>query len=602
MVPASSALNILKNIYGYNSFRGEQEAIIDHVVRGNDALVIMPTGKGKSLCYQIPAILREGVGLVVSPLIALMQNQVEALIPIGIRAACLNSSLTSRESRSVIAKLKTQELDLLYVAPERLMMDSFLELIAPLKIGLFAIDEAHCISMWGHDFRPEYTKLSLLKSLFPNVPCIALTATADKSTQKDIQLQLALNTAHVFLGGFDRPNITYRVNIKNNPVKQLVSFLNNEQKGNSGIVYCLSRKRVEEVSSTLNDQGFRSLPYHAGLPDKTRQENQRSFLHEEDIIMVATIAFGMGIDKPNIRFVAHLDLPRNIESYYQETGRAGRDGLPSVAWMAYGLADIAIHRQLIDAAESSSERKGIEHFKLNALLGYVESATCRRQVLLNYFGEHLPHNCQNCDTCLFPVKTWDGTKAAQQALSAVYRTGQRFGSKYVIEQLRGVSSPRMDRFRHNKLSTFGVGKDFSATEWSSVIRQLVASGYLEVDIAGHGALRLTAKSADVLRGALTISFQQDSLKRGDKKPASKSPTNLGMTEEEKRVYEILKTWRLAVAKKENIAPFIVLHDRTLVELAQQQPRDLSTLENISGIGAQKLRRYGQHILEILSSV
>ncbi|MFZ0789834.1 MAG: DNA helicase RecQ, partial [Chromatiaceae bacterium] len=493
-------LEILGRVFGYTGFRGAQQEVIERVAGGGDALVLMPTGGGKSLCYQIPALLRPGTGVVVSPLIALMQDQVDALRQLGVRAAFLNSSLPINEQQAVEQALLSGNLDLLYVAPERLLTDRFLALLNRVAIALFAIDEAHCVSQWGHDFRPEYIQLNLLHERWPQVPRIALTATADAPTRNEIVTRLALEQAAQFIASFDRPNIRYRIVEKDQPRRQLISFLRVEHPGDSGIVYCLSRRKVDETAEFLRSQGFKALPYHAGMPAEQRRANQAEFLRGEGVIVVATIAFGMGIDKPDVRFVAHLDLPKSLEAYYQETGRAGRDGLPADAWMTYGLGDVVMMRRLIEDSQSEERFKRVELHKLNALLGYCETTECRRVVMLNYFGEQHTEPCGNCDTCLDPVESWDGTVAAQKALSCVYRTEQRFGVNYLIDVLLGSDHERVRRFGHDRLSTFGIGKDLSADQWKSVYRQLVAAGLIAVDMEGHGALRLTDQSRPVLRG------------------------------------------------------------------------------------------------------
>ena len=503
VMTASLAQQRLHQVFGYSTFRGEQQAIIEHVTAGGDALVLMPTGGGKSLCYQLPALLRSGVTIVVSPLIALMQNQVEALQQLGVKAAYLNSSLDAEQARQVTAQLVQGELEILYVAPERLLLSGFLAQLEQIEmhtgIALFAIDEAHCVSEWGHDFRPEYRKLTALHTQFPNVPRIALTATADAPTRAEIVERLALENARQFVASFDRPNIRYRVTHKLKAREQLEAFLETEHANDAGIVYCLSRKKVEETASWLKERGWDALPYHAGLDSSIRSQNQRRFLREEGVIIVATIAFGMGIDKPNVRFVAHLDLPKSMESYYQETGRAGRDGLPANAWMAYGLGDVVSMRQMLDSGDAPEERKQVERQKLDALLGFCESTACRHQTLLRYFGEQHAGNCSQCDNCLNPVDTWDATQAAQMALSAVYRTGQRFGVVHLIDVLLGKTNVKVTQFNHQALSVFGVGKNIVAAQWSSVFRQLVAGGYLESDIQAYGGLKLTEAARPVLK-------------------------------------------------------------------------------------------------------
>ena len=594
---------ILHSTYGYPSFRGDQHEIIQHTLTGNDSLVLMPTGGGKSLCYQIPALILEGITVVVSPLIALMQDQVSALIELGVKAAYINSTLIREEINEINYKLRDNSLDLLYVAPERLLQEQFLSFLSELNISLFAIDEVHCVSQWGHDFRPEYSKLSILKEHFPNIPRIALTATADVPTRNDVIKQLQLEDAKLFVGNFDRPNICYRVGIKKNSTKQLINFINTQHRGDSGIVYCLSRKKVEKVAENLRQQGFNAYPYHAGLGDSERAENQKRFLLEEEVIIVATIAFGMGIDKPNVRFVAHLDLPKSIEAYYQETGRAGRDGLPANAWMVYGLSDVAIVRQMIGSGDADDARKRIEGQKLTSLLGYCETTECRRSVLLSYFGQKLAEGrCGNCDTCLEPVATWDGTLAAKQALSAVYRTGQRFGSSYLVDVLTGKVNSRIENFRHDRLAVFGIGKELAATEWFSVLRQLIAGGYIGVDIEGYGGLFLTGKSTAILKEGQEVIFRKDpyqhqrqaQVKKKEKKPVAQilAPENAGL-------FEKLRKHRLELARKQNLPPYVIFHDSTLVEMAQRKPETLAAMSEISGVGEKKLEKYGQEFLELL---
>ena len=594
---------LLKSVYGYNEFRGSQEEIILDVVAGHDALVLMPTGGGKSLCYQLPALVRDGVGIVISPLIALMQDQVESLLELGVRAAFLNSSLRAADAYRVIDQLRKGSLDLLYLAPERLLKPDFLELLSTVQVALFAIDEAHCVSMWGHDFRVEYQQLGILHERFPTVPRIALTATADAPTRNDIKRQLGLTEAREFVSSFDRPNICYTVVPKQQVRAQLLELLRGQHAGDAGIVYCLSRKKVEEVATWLSEEGFPAIPYHAGLPDQQRAANQRRFLTEEGVVMVATIAFGMGINKPNVRFVAHLDLPKNLEAYYQETGRAGRDGLPATAWMAYGLSEVVVQRQLIEQGESNQDRKRVEHQKLSALLGFVETTRCRRQVLLNYFGEQQPERCGNCDTCLQPVATWDGTEAAQQALSCVYRTGQRFGVAYLTEILLGKISPRVQKFRHDALSVFGIGKERAEREWSSVFRQLVAGGFLTVDFEGYGALQLTAEAKPVLRGERSVSFRQDPFRQKISKKKERKATGPTVphfvADETKALFDRLRAKRLELAKTHGVPPYVIFHDRTLIEIAEKRPLDAYALREIAGVGQSKLERYGELFLEVV---
>ena len=498
--PIGQAQQLLQSVFGYDSFRLQQAEIIAQLVNGGEALVLMPTGGGKSLCYQIPALLREGIGIVVSPLIALMQDQVDALRQVGVRAAYLNSSLSSAEAAEVEAAVRNGELDLLYVAPERLLMPRMLALLAHARLALFAIDEAHCVSQWGHDFRPEYIQLSILHERFPDVPRIALTATADAMTRREIIQRLGLQQARMFVSGFDRPNIRYRVTEnQGNARDELLRFIRNEHDGEAGIVYCLSRKRVDDIAAWLCSKGLQALPYHAGMSTEQRQRHQARFLREDGIIIVATIAFGMGIDKPDVRFVAHMNLPKSLEAYYQETGRAGRDGLPADAWLVYGLQDVITLRQMQASSEGDEMHKRIEHHKLDAMLGFCELTSCRRQALLRYFDDHLEQACGNCDTCLTPPATWDASVAAQKALSCVHRTGQRFGVNYVVDVLLGKPDDRIQRFGHDQLSTFGIGQGLDQNEWRHLFRQLISHGLLSVDMAAHGSLRLTEASRPVLR-------------------------------------------------------------------------------------------------------
>ena len=594
------AQHILRTVFGYSAFRGDQAAIVAHVADGGDALVLMPTGGGKSLCYQIPALLRRGVGIVVSPLIALMQDQVEALRQLGVKAEFLNSSLDGQAAARIERQLRAGELDLLYVAPERLMTPRFQQLLERAELALFAIDEAHCVSQWGHDFRPEYVALSVLHERFPEVPRIALTATADAATRREIVERLNLSGARQFVSSFDRPNIRYRVALKANARRQLLDFLEAEHRGNAGIVYCLSRKKVEATAEWLKEQGWNALPYHAGLDARTRQENQNRFLREEGVIMVATVAFGMGIDKPNVRFVAHLDLPKSMEGYYQETGRAGRDGLPADAWMAYGLGDVVTLRQMVDGSEADERHKRLERQKLDALLGFCETVSCRRQVLLNYFGEEHAGGCGNCDNCLEPAQTWDGTVAAQMALSCVYRTGQRFGVGHLIDVLLGKATPQTGRFGHDRLSTFGIGKDRTAAQWSSVFRQLVAAGKLAVDLEGYGGLRLTDEARPLLQGRESIAFRQDpEARRKSRKQPQAGRSKAFESPENEALWQALREKRLELAREQGVPPYVIFHDSTLAQMAALRPETLDRMGEISGIGSRKLERYGAAFLEVL---
>ncbi len=600
---------VLRNVFGFETFRGRQAEIISHVLAGRDALVLMPTGGGKSLCYQIPSICRPGVGVVVSPLIALMRDQVETLRQVGVRAAALNSTLSHEETSRVTRQMREGTLDLVYIAPERLLTDTCLNLIESCKVALFAIDEAHCVSQWGHDFRPEYLRLAVLRERFPSVPRIALTATADGPTRRDIVEGLALSPdsagGRVFVSGFDRPNIQYRVVPKRNPRDQLLEFLTPEHEGESGIVYCISRRKTEETAQWLSERGFQALPYHAGLNTALRARNQDHFLKEEGIVMAATIAFGMGIDKPDVRFVAHLDLPKSVEAYYQETGRAGRDGLPSDAWMAYGLEDVVKQRRWIEDSDAAERQKQVERQKLNALLGYCETTRCRRQVLIEYFGEAHPAACGNCDTCLAPVDSFDGSREAQMALSCVYRTGQMFGVGHIIDVLLGGETERIHKFRHDRLSTYGIGKERPRAEWHSVFRQLVAMGLLVVDIQGHGGLRLGENSREVLRGERRIDFRRDPVR---KRRAKTGRAGAGKSREraeldgraEETLFEALRARRMELANEQGIPAYVIFHDSTLIEMANGKPGNLEDLQGISGIGKAKLKRYGEDFLAVIA--
>jgi ATP-dependent DNA helicase RecQ len=602
-----AALEILHSVFGYPAFRGAQAQIIERVLDGGDALVLMPTGGGKSLCYQIPALLRPGTGIVVSPLIALMQDQVDALLQLGVRAAFLNSSLDADAAREVQRRLIAGGLDLLYVAPERLLQEGFLALLARAAGGpglaLFAIDEAHCVSQWGHDFRPEYLQLAVLHERFPQVPRIALTATADAITRAEIVDKLGLAQARQFVSSFDRPNIRYRVVEKDNPRQQLLRFLRGGSGepghlGEAGIVYCMSRRKVDETAAWLAEQGVRALPYHAGMDAASRRENQQRFLREDGMVMVATIAFGMGIDKPDVRFVAHLDLPKSLEGYYQETGRAGRDGEPAEAWLAYGLADVVLLRNWIEQSEAPEEQKRVEARKLDAMLGYCETAQCRRTVLLGYFGEDAPP-CGNCDTCLDPPQTWDGTEAARKFMSAALRTGQRFGAAHLIDILLGRTTEKMRQYGHERLPTFGVGADVDEPTWRSVARQLVAAGLLHADAQRHGALRLTPAARPVLKGETVLQLRrarpkaaQTRAARGKVPPASPAAGA--------PLFDRLRAWRRRLAEAQGVPPFVIFHDSTLHELARLRPRDETALAQVSGIGARKLERYGEELLRVLA--
>ncbi|MEH6468248.1 MAG: DNA helicase RecQ [Porticoccus sp.] len=592
----STPQDTLQTIFGYPSFRPPQDEIIQTVMDGGDALVLMPTGGGKSLCYQIPSLLRSGCGIVISPLIALMKDQVDALRQLGVRASYLNSTLDAATAKQVEEALLAGELDLLYIAPERLNQDRTLSLFQQVPIALFAIDEAHCVSQWGHDFRADYLKLSLLHEIFPEVPRIALTATADARTRSEIIHRLDLVDARQFIAGFDRPNIRYRIALKHNAKQQLLRFLNDEHATDAGIIYCLSRKKTEEIAYWLQEQGFNALPYHAGLDAGTRADNQSRFLREDNVIVVATIAFGMGIDKPDVRFVAHLDLPKTVESYYQETGRAGRDGEHANAWMVYGLQDVIKLRQMMEGSEGSEEHKRAEQHRLNAMLGLCEITSCRRQVLLNYFDDTLAEPCGNCDNCLEPVDTWDGTEAARMALSAVYRTGQRFGVKHVVDVLLGAETDKMTQHGHHQLPTYGIGKMLDNNQWSSVFRQLVARGYLCVDVERFGALRLEEKCRPLLRGE-----EQIELRRDIKKKAVKRLTKTFLsTDIDETLWEALRECRRELAEEQGIPPYIIFHDRTLQEMCITVPQTMAQFSQLGGVGERKLEKYGPGFLEVIN--
>ena len=598
--PHPAALKVLQEVFGYDSFRGPQQAIIEHVIAGGDALVLMPTGGGKSLCYQIPALLREGTAIVVSPLIALMQDQVAALEQNGVRAAYLNSSLDYHEAVDVENRLRAGELDLLYVAPERLATARMQMLLEQIKIALFAIDEAHCVSQWGHDFRPEYRQLSQLHQRFPQVPRIALTATADVPTRGDIMEHLQLQHAALYNSGFDRPNIRYHIaENQGNAKEQLLSFIREHHDGEAGIVYCLSRRKVEETAAWLERQGLTALPYHAGLPAEQRQHHQTRFLREDGVVIVATIAFGMGIDKPDVRFVAHLNLPKSIEAYYQETGRAGRDGLHADAWMAYGLQDVITLRQMQQGSSAADHQKRIEQQKLDAMLGLCEIISCRRQALLHYFGDHLDAPCANCDNCLTPPDTWDATVAAQKALSCVYRTEQRFGVTYLVDVLLGKSNERITRFGHDRLSTYGIGKDLSASEWKALFRQLIASGFLSVDMEGHGGIRLTANAKPVLRGEQNLTLRKPSKKPSKANAARRVSKGAAAPLGHGELWEALRQHRRELAEAQGVPAYVIFHDATLAEMVEQKPQSLDALGAISGIGARKLADYGEGFLAVI---
>ena len=591
-------LQLLRQTFGYEDFRDSQREIIDELIAGRDALVLMPTGGGKSLCYQLPALVRPGVGIVISPLIALMQDQVAALAQLGVRASYLNSTLEREAARRVEQALRAGQLDLLYVAPERLTQERTLALLEQVTIALFAIDEAHCVSQWGHDFRADYLQLNLLQERFPHVPRIALTATADARTRAEIVERLALENASHYISGFDRPNIQYRITQKRTARQQLLQFLRREHAGDAGIVYCLTRRSVESVAAWLQEQGFNALPYHAGLPAETRRRHQQRFLREDGVIVVATIAFGLGIDKPDVRFVAHLDLPKSIEAYYQETGRAGRDGQPATAWMTYGLQDVVKLRQLLALSDGSEEHKRAERYKLDALLGLCEITTCRRHVLLRYFGEHSPDHCGNCDTCLAPVETWDGTTATQKALSCVYRTGQRFGVVHLIDVLRGKETEKVQQHGHQRIKTYGVGAELDDTQWRSVFRQLVARGYLHVDVAGYGALQLTARSRPLLRGEESIALRRDLPETAAARPRRERQERR-LAASDQALFEALRQRRLSIAQEQDVPAYVIFHDATLMDMASSRPLDAAQLLAINGVGRRKLEQYGAAFLDVI---
>lgn len=591
-----SPLAVLEHVFGYHHFRGPQEAVIRCLIAGQDALVLMPTGGGKSLCYQIPALIREGVGVVISPLIALMQDQVNALDELGVRAGFLNSTLTAQEVWQTELALEHGELDLLYVAPERLLQERTLTLLHNSKIALFAIDEAHCVAQWGHDFRADYLKLDILQRAFPQVPRIALTATADVRTRVEIVSRLGLEQAQQFISGFDRPNIQYRIQQKNNPRQQLLRLLRDEHAEHSGIVYCLSRKKVEQTAAWLCEEGFVALPYHAGLTATMRAEHQQRFLREEKIIMVATIAFGMGIDKPDVRFVAHLDLPKSIEAYYQETGRAGRDGEAATALLLYGLEDVVKLRQMMSTSEGSEEFKRHEQQRLQAMLGLCEITTCRRQTLLRYFGDVLNEPCGNCDSCLHPAETWDATEPVRMALSCVYRTGQRFGAGHVIDVLRGSTNERVMNFNHHQLSTYGIGQSLSVDDWRSIFRQLVARGYLDVDSQGFGGLLLNDSCRPLLRGETTIRL------RRERKVAPSTlarRVSIDIPEEDQGLWHALRACRKRLAESHGVPPYVIFHDSTLREMLERRPLTERELLLINGVGDSKLERFGEAFLAVI---
>lgn len=609
------AYQVLSQTFGYDQFRPPQDDIIHTLLQGQDAFVLMPTGGGKSLCYQIPALVRPGIGIVISPLIALMQDQVDALLQAGIRAACMNSSMPSNHNGQVEQLALKGELDIIYLAPERLTLERTLRWLSQCQLSLFAIDEAHCVSQWGHDFRSDYLQLSVLSQYFPHIPKVALTATADEKTREEIINRLGLGQAKTFVSGFDRANIQYRISQKNNPKAQLLEFIQTEHLHHAGVVYCLSRKKVESTAEWLQQQGINALPYHAGLDKNRRLQNQQRFLKEDGIVMVATIAFGMGIDKPDVRFVAHLDLPKSIEAYYQETGRAGRDGQAANAWMVYGLEDVIKLKQMMANSEGDEQFKRLEQQKLNAMLGLAELTHCRREMLVQYFGDslanHYPdkHHCGNCDNCLQPVQTWDASEAARKALSCVFRTQQRFGAVHIINVLRGKSSDKIRQFGHDKVSTFGIGRDLTDPQWRSVIRQLVAKGFLNVNY-DYGQLSLNESSRPLLKGEENLTLRLDVFNKKQNRSDS-SNSNGGnkktsrdkafhIPENEQDLWQALRECRTQLAKQQGIAPFMIFHDATLKGMLKAKPNNLEQLSLISGVGDKKLKQYGTNFLQVLA--
>ncbi len=589
------AEHILKHTFGYTEFRGSQKEVIETVLSGQDSLVLMPTGGGKSLCYQIPGLVRSGMAIVVSPLIALMQDQVSALQQLGLSAAYLNSTLSREEHNKVMRSIYDGELELLYVAPERLLQESTLERLSSVDVSLIAIDEAHCVSQWGHDFRVDYLGLHVLQHAFPGVPRVALTATADDRTREEIIARLALFQPKVFVSSFDRPNIRYAVQEKGEAKAQLLKFLQ-DYKNQAGIVYCMSRNRVDGISAWLAQRGVKALPYHAGLGSDERAENQRRFLREDGVVMVATIAFGMGIDKPDVRFVAHLDLPKSMEAYYQETGRAGRDGLPSVAWMIYGLADVMRIVKMVQDSNANEQHKRLERSKIESLLGWCETNTCRRRALLRYFGEEREEVCGNCDICLNPPKTWDATEDAQKLLSNIYRTGQRFGSGHVIDVLRGKETAKVDQFGHQALTTYGIGADRTDKQWRSIIRQLLVQNFLLVNDEMYGAIQLTEKARQILKGETKI-FLREELAAVKAVKQRRRPAEV--SDQDKDLWEALKAKRKELADSLGVPPFHIFHDATLMEMIQSMPTNEADLLTVSGVGAVKLEKFGDEFLGVI---
>jgi ATP-dependent DNA helicase RecQ len=596
-IEVKNVTECLRSHFGYEQFRGQQLDIVLHLVNGSNALVLMPTGGGKSLCYQIPALVREGCALVVSPLIALMQDQVQQLTQNGIRAAFLNSTLSASEQEAVQRAAVDGELDLLYLAPERLLSESGLDLLSRMQISLLAIDEAHCVSQWGHDFRPEYTALSALIDQFPTIPRIALTATADENTRADIRRHLRLSNAEVFISSFDRPNIQYRIELKDNPRRQLLQFIHNEYPQAAGIVYCQSRKKTEQIADYLRAQDLNALAYHAGMSSEERRHNMNRFIREENVIVVATVAFGMGIDKPDVRYVAHLDMPRSIESYYQETGRAGRDGLASTAWMVYGLQDSILFQQWLNQSEAAADVVRLERHKLTAMSGLCESTECRRRILLGYFGEKLEGSCGNCDNCESPPETWDATEVTRKALSAVYRTGQRFGTNYVIEVLVGKDDQRIKKFGHDQLSVFGIGGDCDVDTWRSVFRQMIARSFVTTDLDSKGGLRLTEAARPVLKGDERVYFRVEKTPPKRRKTRAVSP---GVSVADEALWDRLREARRQIASEQSVPAYVIFHDATLMEMMEKRPTSMKAMAAVSGVGATKLEKYGKIFLDVLT--